>query len=106
MKKRANVPDYREAYTEAALEETLEIETYLESQSLGLGTAFRAELNATVDTLLEFPESAPMVSPKAIRRQLLPRFPYAVLYVLMDDLLLILAVTHTRRAPESWDDRI
>ena len=66
--------EYREAYTEAALEETLEIETYLESQSSGLGVAFRAELNATVDALLEFPESAPVVSSKAIRRRLLPAF--------------------------------
>ena len=98
--------EYREAYTEAALEETLKIETYLESQSLGLGVAFRAELTATVDTLLEFPESALMVSPRDIRRRLLPRFPYAVLYVLTDDLLLILAVAHTKRAPGSWDDRL
>ena len=98
--------EYREAYTEAALEETLEIESYLESQSSGLGKIFRAELNATVDVLLEFPESAPVVSPRDIRRRLLPRFPYAVLYVLTDDLLLILAVTHIRRAPESWDDRL
>jgi len=96
----------REAYTEAALEETLEIETYLATQSSGLGEAFRAELNATIDALLEFPESAPVVSPKAIRRRLLPRFPYAVLYVLSDDLLLILVVTHTRRAPNSGDDRL
>ena len=78
VKKRANVSEYREAYAEAALEETLEIETYLESRSLGLGVAFRAELNATVDALLEFPESAPVVSLKGIRRRVMPRFPYTV----------------------------
>ncbi len=92
--------EYREAYAEAALEETLEIESYLEAQSSGLGGTFRTELNATVAALLEFPESAPVVSPKAIRRRLLPRFPYVILYVLTEDLLLILAVAHTRRAPE------
>lgn len=89
----------REAYTEAALEETLEIESYLEAQSSGLGVAFRTELNTTVDTLLEFPEAALIVSPKGVRRRLLHRFPYAVLYTLTEDLLLILAVAHTSRAP-------
>lgn len=97
---------YRETYTEAALEETLEIEGYLEARRTGLGNAFRAELNATVDALLEFPESAPVVSSEGIRRRLLTRFPYAVVYLLTDDLLLILAVTHTSRAPSSWNDRL
>ena len=96
---------YREAYTEAALEETLEIEAYLDMQRAGLGEAFRAELNVTLDLLLEFPEAAPTVSPKGVRRRLLPHFPYAVLYVLTEELLLVLAVAHTSRAPNYRDDR-
>ncbi|MDQ3458165.1 MAG: type II toxin-antitoxin system RelE/ParE family toxin [Deinococcota bacterium] len=93
---------YREAYSEAALEEVLEIEAYLEAQRSGLGATFRSELNAVVDLLLEFPEAAPAISPKGVRRRLLHRFPYAVLYVLTGDLLLILAVAHTSRAPNYW----
>ncbi|ADI13402.1 type II toxin-antitoxin system RelE/ParE family toxin [Truepera radiovictrix] len=96
---------FREAYTEAALEELLEIEAYLEAQSSGLGKTFRSEFSATVDLLLEFPEAAPVVSPRGIRRRLLPRFPYAILYVLTKDLLLILAVAHTSRAPDYGKDR-
>lgn len=97
---------YREAYTEAALEESLEIEAYLEAQRSGLGGAFRAELNAVVDLLLTFPEAAPVVSPKGVRRRPLQRFSYAVLYTLVDDLLLVLAVAHTSRAPSYWDERL
>jgi toxin ParE1/3/4 len=97
---------YREAYTEAALEEVLEIEAYLEAQRSDLGEAFRSELNAVIDVLLEFPEAAPVVSPKGIRRRLLPRFPYSVLYVLTGDLLLILAGAHTSRGPTRWEDRL
>ncbi|MDQ3397417.1 MAG: type II toxin-antitoxin system RelE/ParE family toxin, partial [Deinococcota bacterium] len=63
---------------------------------------FRSELNAVVNLLLEFPEAAPAVTPKGVRRRLLHRFPYAVLYVLTGDLLLILAVAHTSRAPNYW----
>ena len=97
---------YRESYLEAALEEILEIEFYLEAQRKGLGDAFRVEINDVVELLLDFPESAPVVSPKGIRRRLLHRFPYAVLYVLTEDLLLVIAVAHTSRAPNYWDDRV
>ncbi len=96
---------YRESYLEVALEEILEIEFYLEMQREGLGEVFRSELNKVVDLLLAFPESGLVVSLKGIRRSLLSRFPYAVLYVPTDETLLILAVAHTSRAPSYWEGR-
>jgi plasmid stabilization system protein ParE len=97
---------YSESYLEAALEEILEIEFYLESQRKGLGDAFREEVNSTTELLLDFPESAPVVSKKGIRRRLLHRFSYAILYVLTGDSLLVIAVAHTSRAPNYWEDRL
>lgn len=97
---------YREAYTEAALEDILAIEGYLELQSPGLGDSFRGELNSFIDLLLEFPELAPVISPKGVRRRLLKRFPYAILYVLTQDLMLVLAVAHTSRPPGHWSERL
>ena len=96
---------YREAYTEAALEDILAIAAYLEARRKGLGKAFRNELDTVISTLLDFPESAPVVSDRGVRRRLLTRFPYTVLYVLRDDLLLVLAVAHTSRAPDYWRNR-
>lgn len=98
---------YREAYLEPALEEAIEIEFYLESQQKGLGDAFRKEFDATVETLLDFPEIAPIViKGKKIRRMLMRHFSYAIIYKLTDDrLLLIGAVEHTSRKPGYWQDR-
>jgi toxin ParE1/3/4 len=96
---------FREAYIEAALEEILEAEFYFETQREGLGEVFREELNAVVDILLEFPESGRIINKKGIRKQLLSRFPYAIIYVLDEDILLILAVAHTSRKPNYWKDR-
>lgn len=97
---------YREAYLEVALEEILDIEYYLESQREGLGDAFRAELNALVDTLLDFPEMAPVVEgSKGIRQMAMRRFSYVAIYKLTDEMLLIGAIAHTSRKPGYWKDR-
>ncbi len=97
---------YREAYSEAAQEELLNIEAYLEAQRKGLGEDFRKEVDSTIDFLLTFPEIAPIVHPKGARRANLERFPYGIVYLLMNDLLIVIAVAHNRRAPNYWEDRL
>ena len=46
---------------------------------------------------LMFPELLP-----AIRRTLLPRFPYGVFYTVRLDLVHVLAVIHNARDPKRW----
>ena len=48
-----------------------------------------------------YPESLPVVRPR-IRRVLLRRFPYGIFYVVQPSVVLVLAVIHARRAPETW----
>jgi hypothetical protein len=40
-----------------------------------------------------------------VRRFLLPRFPFAVAYVIRGDDVLVLAIAHTRRRPGYWRGR-
>lgn len=40
-----------------------------------------------------------------MRRRLVRRFPYAVLYSISPDLIRILAVMHSRRRPMYWIER-
>jgi plasmid stabilization system protein ParE len=40
------------------------------------------------------------------RRALLRRFPYPVLYVLEDQLILVTAVFHGHRDPRRWSERV
>lgn len=41
----------------------------------------------------------------AIRRHLVPGFPYAVIYEAHPDFVLVLAIAHLRRYPGFWVDR-
>jgi toxin ParE1/3/4 len=97
---------YREVYAEAALEEILEIAVYLENQQKGLEEGFRKELENAVDFILAFPEGSPVIHPKGARRFLLKRFSYSIVYILRDDLMIIVAVAHTKRSPNYWVDRL
>lgn len=41
-----------------------------------------------------------------IRRALFPRFPYAMIFLITDDVIHVLAVAHQYRAPGYWLYRI
>jgi len=78
---------------------------YLEGERLGLGTAFRASIERTLAFLEEYPLAAPVVHRKA-RRALVHGFRTAVIYEPRGDDLLIIAVVHTARDPETWKGRL
>jgi plasmid stabilization system protein ParE len=77
---------------------------YYELESLGLGAAFLAEVEHTCRRVMEHPEAAAVVR-GAIRRRLLRRFPYAILYTVRDDVARILAVMSLKRRPGYWIGR-
>lgn len=71
----------------------------LESPTLRI--AFLEEIDAALAQLLAYPESAPVVR-GTIRRMLLRRFPYSLLYTLRPGEIRILAVMHQSRRPFYW----
>jgi plasmid stabilization system protein ParE len=78
---------------------------YYEEQQAGLGSAFLEEVRHVVLFLAKYPEAAPRVR-GSIRRFILPRFPYSLLYrPLETGLVRILAVAHHKRKPEYWFGR-
>lgn len=78
---------------------------YYQAQSAGLGTEFLAEVKRTIDSIASHPKAAPKVK-QDIRRRLLKRFPFGILYVATVDEIVILAVMHLRRRPGYWQDRL
>ena len=52
---------------------------YFELESQGLGAAFLNEVERACALITEYPEAAPIVR-GSIRRRLVRRFPYALLY--------------------------
>jgi toxin ParE1/3/4 len=92
-------------HPEARLELLNAIEYYRE-RSPELARDFYEEVNAAISDLLEFPESSPVVHPIGVRRRVMQRFPYNVLYTVDPDVLFIVAIAHQKRRPEYWLQRL
>ena len=74
---------------------------WYEEQRAGLGEEFLAAVDASFDTIEEFPEMFARVRGH-VRRAILTRFPYAVFYQIEPKRVVVLAVLHTARDPRLW----
>ena len=74
-------------------------------QAPGLGDAFLIEVLSAADRIVRFPEAWHPLG-EGIRRCRLGRFPYGRIYALDDGDILVLAVAHLHRRPDSWRDRL
>ena len=77
---------------------------WYESQVVGLGYGFLDEFNRAVRLVATFPALYQQVSP-GIRRCLLNRFPYGLLYGQDHGMIVIVAVAHLKRRPNYWLNR-
>lgn len=89
----------------AARLELAEAIAFYDGQSAGLGSALGDDVRRAVVRITEHPESGFSVRPE-IRRYVLRRFPYSILYHTSDENLKLLAIMHHRRQPEYWADRL
>lgn len=78
---------------------------YYEERQPGLGTEFYLEVRSALGRIGRFPNAWPAVEGD-VRRCLVNRFPYGVLYSVEDDEIFILAVMHSRRDPDYWKHRV
>ena len=83
----------------AELELALAVE-YYDGLRADLGERLTQEMLATIMQLLQYPRSGVLVRGE-VRRMVLPRFPFSVLYRVDDahDHLTVLAMMHHRREP-------
>jgi len=85
--------------------ELLDAVDYYNSQSEGLGYEFAAEVKRTIERIVQYPEAWVQLS-KRTRRCRTNRFPYGVIYQVRSETLLIVAVMHLSRDPQTWRGRI
>ena len=96
--------------SDEAIDELLEAAAWYRRRRPGLDSEFLAE----VDRVLPLIESSPSSFPRlldlprdlVIRRALLPRFPYAVIFMDLGEHIRVLAVAHAKRRPGYWLDRV
>jgi plasmid stabilization system protein ParE len=77
---------------------------YYEMESPGLGAAFLDEVERCLEIIADHPEAGAIVL-GSVRRRLLRRFPYALLYSIKDDGIRVLAVMNLKRRPTYWVGR-
>lgn len=85
--------------------EFIEAVEYYNDQEEGLGLQFSEDIRATIERIVQYPEAWPLIS-KRTRRCRTKRFPYGVVYQVRGRTLLIIAVMHLRREPQTRKTRI
>jgi plasmid stabilization system protein ParE len=88
-----------------AEEEMTEASLFYEAASLGLGNDFLDDVQRVVDSLREHPYLGHGVD-RNLRRMLLRRFPFSLIYSVEADAILIVAVAHYGRRPGYWHNRV
>ena len=92
------------SFHDLAKVELNEAAQYYERESPGLGTAFLAEVEHSTAAILQYPEASPIIV-GSLRRRLLRRFPYGLIYRVKPERVRILAVMNLKRRPAYWVDR-
>jgi toxin ParE1/3/4 len=88
-----------------AEQELIDAVAYYEEQKLGLGLEYLEEIENAVNFLTRYPEAGSKVR-GLVRRLTLPKFPYSLLYRMVEDeKIRVLAVAHHKRKPQYWLDR-
>ena len=83
----------------------IEMILYYETQALGLGERFAAEVQHAIEQLLEHPKiGAP--DECGFRKWVLGTFPYNLRYSESDNLVYILVVESQHRRPGYWKSRV
>lgn len=90
-------PGAREDLREAA-------EFYRDQAGAALAQAFIAEFEHSVNLLLQYPGVGAMWR-NGRRRLVTRRFPFSVIYTVVEDQIRILAVAHHSRRPRFWRGR-
>jgi toxin ParE1/3/4 len=89
----------------AAQAEVVSAAEFYEHQSSGLGLDFIQMVQRTHERIQESPSIGHRFG-RRLRRLLLPKFPYGLLYRVEPERIYIVAVMHLRRRPGYWRSRL
>jgi toxin ParE1/3/4 len=87
--------------------DVIAVAKYYERERPGLGRDFHHEVEAIFRLFRQQPYLGQSIDGHPeLRGFQLKRFPYRVIYRLANDEVTVLAVTHQRRQPEAWRNRV
>ena len=95
----------RYAFHPEAETEFVKAVEYYEEHEEGLGLDFTVEIYSTIERILAHPRAWPVIEGD-IRRSLVRRFPYGLLYAEEGHKIFVVAVMHLHREPDYWKPRM
>ena len=95
---------------EAAATEAAEAAGWYEAQRSGLGAGLRSEFKLALDRLREgILSGRPWPGPlgeRGVKRLLMIRFPFSIVFVVTGNSVVVLAFAHHRKKPNYWSGRL
>ncbi len=78
---------------------------FYELEIEGLGGKFKHEIQTSIKRISKYPE-AWSIERNGIRRYIMHKFPYKIIYSIEKEHIYILALAHLHRKPHYWIDRV
>lgn len=94
----------RVIFTGLAKQELEDAIRFYELEYSGLGRKFKEEVRKAALRIAAYPEGWSIVRGN-VRKCLLHKFPYKLLYAVDENRILIIAVAHQHRKPDYWFDK-
>ena len=79
---------------------------YYDDKYAGRGQRFAGAVDRTLALITEIPLAFPILYEPDIRSAKVTRFPYRIVYVVIDANIDVLVVAHSKRRPGYWRDRL
>lgn len=93
-----------------AAEDLVAAAEWYEARKPGLGRAFVNAVDRAIERIETLPHAGLTVpgvdASLRVRRVFTERFPYSVVFVLVSDVILVIAIAHMKRRPDYWRSRI
>jgi len=97
--------NYKLQYSPEAKSELQESYDYYCSKSVRVGDNFLEKIEETVAFILRYPTMFP-VTIRNIRKAVVHKFPYLILYFIEDENIFVLSIFHTKQDPQKWIKRL
>jgi plasmid stabilization system protein ParE len=94
----------RVIFTRLAKQELEDAVRFYELEYSGLGRKFKEEVRKAALRIAAYPEGW-SIERGNVRKCLLHKFPYKLLYAIDENHILIIAVAHQHRKPDYWFDK-
>ena len=93
-----------------AREEMRESARWYDNQRKGLGSEFLDAIERALELIEEHPNRSTKVATRYedrdVRRNVVKRFPFVIVYEILQTEVLVVAIAHTKRRPKYWESRL